>query len=154
MEQSRDFVKEFWEKIKEKGYKITSQRKYIIDVFLKLGGHVSAEDIFEEIKRKSKKDTQAKRIGIATIYRTLKILKNLGLASERDFGDGRVRYEVSSEHHDHLICKECGLTIEFMDEEIEQKQKYVAQKYGFLLVSHRHELIGICPNCLKKKSET
>lgn len=148
-----DFFKLFWDRIKEKGYKITSQRKYIIDIFLKLGGHVSVDDVFEEIKKRKNQDVQAKKIGIATIYRTLKMLKNLGLVSERHFGDGRARYEIISEHHDHLICKECGLTIEFLDQEIEERQKHIAQKYNFLLISHRHELLGLCQKCQKKKTK-
>lgn len=146
-----DIGKFFLDKIREKGYKITSQRKYIIDVFLKLGGHVSAEEVFEEIKKRKKlQDLKVKNIGIATVYRTLKMLKDIGFVSERDFGDGRARYEISSEHHDHLICKECGLTVEFLDQEIEERQKYIAQKHNFLLVSHRHELLGICPKCQKR----
>lgn len=148
-----DFFKFFWDKIKEKGYKITSQRKYIIDIFLNLGGHVSVEEVFEEIKKRKNRDIQAKKIGIATIYRTLKMLKNLGLVSERHFGDGRARYEITSEHHDHLICKECGLTVEFLDQEIEERQKYIAQKHNFLLISHRHELLGLCQKCQKKKTK-
>jgi Fur family ferric uptake transcriptional regulator len=129
--------------LKEKGIKLTSQRKIILDIFLKLGGHVSVEEIFHEIRKRKK------NIGLATIYRTFSLLKNVGLVSQREFGDGISRFEVVSSHHDHLICQKCGKVIEFKDERIEEIQEEVAKKFGFILISHRHELIGICPDCKK-----
>lgn len=154
MESKKDRKEKFREilnTIKKKGYKLTRQRKYIIDVFLDMGGHVSAEEIFDEIRKKRKDSQLAGQIGFATVYRTLKMLKKLGLVTERDFGEGKTRYEVVSEHHDHLICKSCGFTVEFFDREIENRQNIIAKKYGFSLISHRHELIGLCPKCRKAK---
>lgn len=157
-DMKEDDLDAFWSnirsKIREGGYRMTSQRRYILDIFLKLGGHVSAEDIFEEIKRKKRSQKGRRNIGLATIYRTLRILKSLGVVSERNFGDGRVRYEFLSDHHDHIICRECGVTMEFSDPEIEERQKHIAREHGFILLSHRHELVGICSCCQKKKSET
>ncbi len=127
--------------LKEKGIKLTSQRKIILDTFLRLGGHVSVEEIFQEIRKKKK------NIGLATVYRTFSLLKKAGLVSQREFGDGFSRFEVVSSHHDHLICQKCGKVIEFKDERIEDIQEEIAKKFGFVLISHRHELIGICSNC-------
>ena len=92
------------------------------------------------------------RIGYATVYRTLKLLKECGLAYERHFGDGVSRYEVAwdDEHHDHLICIDCGKIVEFEDEGIEKLQHDVAAKHGFTLVRHRLELYGMCPDCQAK----
>ena len=79
-------------------------------------------------------------------YRTLKVLVEAGLAHARDFGDGQTRYEVASDHHDHLICSKCGLVLEFEDDEIEVLQEKVAQRLGgFKIVQHRLELFGLCP---------
>jgi Fur family ferric uptake transcriptional regulator len=127
--------------LKDKRIKLTSQRKIILDIFLKLGGHVSVEEIFQEIRKKKK------NIGLATIYRTFSLLKNLGLVSQREFGDGFSRFEIVSSHHDHLICQKCGKVIEFKDERIEDIQEEIAKKFGFVLISHRHELVGICSDC-------
>lgn len=149
--RDKDFFKTVWKKVRKSGYKITSQRKYIVDVLFGLGGHISVEELFDEIRKRKKTDTIAGKIGIATVYRTLKILKMIGLVSERDFGDGRIRYEVISGHHDHLICTRCGLTIEFSDAEIEERQREIARKHSFFLVSHRHELLGICQDCYNKE---
>jgi len=146
------FLQDIIDKLKKRGYRLTNQRVLIIDTFLKMKGHVSAEDIFEEIQRTLRKKMMGK-IGLATIYRTMGMLKSIGVAVERNFGDGRVRYELISEHHDHLICQECGKVVEFFSPEIEEAQSKIAKKFGFILKSHRHELIGICPDCAKKMRE-
>jgi Fur family ferric uptake transcriptional regulator len=84
-------------------------------------------------------------IGYATVYRTLKLLVHAGLASVRQFGDGQSRFEVrSKEHHDHLICVECGYVVEFFNEEVEELQELVAREHGFTVERHKHELYGIC----------
>lgn len=139
-EITKDFIISF---LKKKKMKITSQRKAIIEIFLELGGHVSVEDIFYELRKRKK------NIGLATIYRTLSMLKEAGLVSERDFRDGRRRFEIVSEHHDHIICQKCGKVVEFKDETIEKIQEEISKRLGFVLISHRHELIGICEDCRK-----
>ncbi|MEM9194277.1 MAG: transcriptional repressor [Myxococcota bacterium] len=96
------------------------------------------------------------------MYRTLKLLRDSGLAHERHFGDGVSRYEVhhDDEHHDHLICTECGHIVEFEIEEIEHLQEKLASRKGFVLTKHRHELYGVCKEvaagkpCKKRHLET
>lgn len=144
MEEEKKITKDFIiSSLKKKKMKITSQRKAIIEIFLELGGHVSVEDIFHEIRKRKK------NIGLATIYRTFSMLKEAGLVSERDFRDGRTRFEIVSEHHDHIICQKCGKVVEFKDETIEKLQEEISKRLGFVLISHRHELIGICEDCRK-----
>ncbi len=118
----------------------TQQRETIVDEFLECRDHVSTDDLLEQSRKKNKK------IGYATVYRTLKLLVEAGLAQQRDFGDGQTRYEIVSQHHDHLICSKCGLVLEFEDDEIERLQEQVAQRLGgFKIVHHRLELYGLCP---------
>ena len=91
----------------------------------------------------------------ATVYRTLKLLAECGVASERRFGDGLSRYELADdgdEHHDHLICTNCGEITEFEDPRIEKLQDSIAVKHGFKLTSHKHEMYGICAKCLAAQS--
>jgi Fur family ferric uptake transcriptional regulator len=83
-------------------------------------------------------------ISIATVYRTVRLFEEAGILERHDFGDGRARYEAAPEaHHDHLIDVETGNVIEFVDPELEQLQKQIAEKLGFRLVDHRMELYGV-----------
>ena len=118
----------------------TQQRQVIVEVFLRSQEHVSAEDLLANIRKRHGK------VGYATVYRTLRLLVDGGLATARQFGDGQTRYEVAGAHHDHLICEACGLILEFEDTEIERLQEAVARKLGgFRVLRHKHELYGLCP---------
>ncbi|MEM7139075.1 MAG: transcriptional repressor [Myxococcota bacterium] len=129
------------------GLRSTGQRRVVTEEFFASHGHLSIEDLLEQVRRVEPK------IGYATVYRTLKLLKECGLANERHFGDGVSRYEVAweDEHHDHLICPQCEKIIEFEDAKIEELQKKVARRYDFELVSHKLELYGVCAECRKKR---
>lgn len=124
------------------GLKATRQRDRIVDVFLRSEGHVSIEDLLEKVRRADP------RISAATVYRTVKLLEEAGVADRRSF-EGRItRYEASTdEHHDHLICTVCGRIDEFENERIETLQDQVAETFGYEIVSHRHEIYGVCPDC-------
>ena len=128
------------------GLRSTEQRRVVTEEFFASDGHLSIEELLDQVRVKEP------RIGYATVYRTLKLLKECGLAYERHFGDGVSRYEVAwdDEHHDHLICSDCGKIVEFEDEGIEKLQHDVAAKHGFTLVRHRLELYGMCPDCQAK----
>ena len=93
-------------------------------------------------------------MGYATVYRTLKLLTECGVAFERKFGDGLTRYELADEesHHDHLICVECAKIIEFEEPKIEELQEAIAARYGFSLKSHKHEMYGTCATCQSRVS--
>lgn len=126
--------------------KLTHQRELILAAFLK-ADHITAEDLYREITRK-KKDHN---LGLATIYRTLNLFCEMGIAQQRQFGDSRTLYDNVSgkKHHDHLICTRCGGITEFESQPIERLQDEVARKNRFQITSHRLELYGICRNCQK-----
>jgi Fur family ferric uptake transcriptional regulator len=132
------------------GLRSTEQRRLVTEMFFASSEHLSIEDLLEKVR------VEEPKIGYATVYRTLKLLKECGLAFERHFGDGVSRYEVAwaDEHHDHLICLECEKIIEFEDEGIEELQHKVAARKGFKLVRHKLELYGVCGDCQAKKTKT
>jgi len=132
------------------GLKTTRQRDRILDVFVSAGRHLSAEELYLLIKKTDK------GIGYATVYRTLKLLGEAGLAHERRFEDGitRFEYNAAERHHDHLICTGCGRILEFEDEQIEELQRDVAKRNKFQVHSHKLELYGLCEVCQKKVART
>lgn len=134
-------LKERWtEYLATKRLNTTAQREAIVDQFFRAPEHISIDELLARVRRRHPK------VGYATVYRTLKLLVDSGLASERQFGDGQARYEVAGEHHDHLICAKCGLILEFEDDEIERLQERIAQRLGgFTVIRHRHELYALCP---------
>lgn len=122
----------------EKGLRITEQRRIIARVLSDAEDHPDVEKLHE---RSSAIDPG---ISIATVYRTVRLFEEAGILERHDFGDGRARYEAAPEaHHDHLIDVETGTVIEFVDPELEQLQKQIAEKLGFRLVDHRMELYGV-----------
>ncbi len=127
----------------QRGLRSTEQRRNIVDTFFATDGHISIEELLTVVKKSDP------RIGYATVYRTLKMLAESGVASERQFGDGFTRYEVAEEnaHHDHLICTRCGTIEEFEAPEIEVLQTRVSEEHGFEVSYHRHELYGTCRRC-------
>jgi Fur family transcriptional regulator, ferric uptake regulator len=135
----------FQDFITSKGLKTTRQRDVILDAFLSSDRHMSIEELYLKLRAKNP------RIGYATVYRTLKLFAESGIAREIQFGDGQTRYEhvAEGEHHDHLVCTRCGTIIEFENETIEKLQGEVADSYGFIIETHKLELYGICVKCRK-----
>lgn len=129
--------------LKKKGFKSTRQRDIIVTEFLKSKEHVTAEELYNRINKKHKD------IGLTTVYRTLKLLEVSGLAAAQIFADNLMRYEPLSEeeHHDHLICINCGSITEFEDPKMERLQKNIAGEFGFYIVNHRMEFYGYCRRC-------
>ena len=127
--------------LRRKGLKTTQQREAIVDAFLGATGHVALEDLLMNARKKHP------RVGLATVYRTVKLLEEAGLAASRQFGSGQTLYEVAERdraHHDHLICESCGFIHEFESDEIERLQTNAARRLGFNVLRHRHELFGLC----------
>ena len=132
------------ERCKQKGVKLTDQRKLIAQIMSDSHDHPNVDELY---KRVSKIDS---KISIATVYRTVKLFEESGILAKHDFKGRKARYEELNEgHHDHLIDIKSGEIIEFVDNEIEELQKKVAEKYGYKLVDHKLELYGI-----KKKNLT
>jgi Fur family transcriptional regulator, ferric uptake regulator len=132
------------EYLQRHGLKASRQRDIIADVFFKADGHLRVEELLQRVRAIDPKVSQA------TVYRTMKLLTECGLAAARNFLDGQTRYErsdQSGEHHDHLICTECGKIVEFVDERIEELQERVATSKGFTVTNHKMELYGLCADC-------
>ena len=145
-----EFAKEkeiFFAHLRNAGQKKTAQRELILEVFLKTEGHLSAEDLYNLVK------VEDPTVGFTTVYRTLKLLAECGLARVERLGDGRARYEhlYNHQHHDHLICTDCGQLIEFYSEVIEQKQDEIAAHYNFQPTRHSLRIWGVCVDCQAKR---
>lgn len=128
----------------ERGLKASRQRDIIAEVFFAAKGHLKVEQLMAEVHQ------QDAHVSQATIYRTLKLLVECGLAEPRHFLDGQTRYErgeADGEHHDHLICTQCETILEFVDPRIEQLQEEVAVRHGYVLRHHKMELYGLCSAC-------
>jgi Fur family transcriptional regulator, ferric uptake regulator len=124
----------------EKGLRTTEQRRLIVQAFFDTTEHLTIEELLDRVRALDS------RVGYATVYRTMKMLAEGGIANELHFGDGLTRYELADQdsHHDHLICEECGLIIEFEEPLIEELQHRVAASHNFEVLHHRHELYGRC----------
>jgi len=129
--------------ITQHNLKITKQRRAVLEAFLGIEDHISAEDLYKIVSAKEPK------IGLATVYRTLSLLTESGLAEELDFGEGQKRYEHKylHSHHDHMICTQCGKILEFQNPMIEKLQEDVAREHRFEMTSHKLDLFGLCSDC-------
>ena len=126
------------ERCKQKGVKLTDQRKLIAQTMSNSHDHPNVDELY---KRVSKIDS---KISIATVYRTVKLFEEAGILTKHDFRGEKARYEeLPDSHHDHLIDVQTGEIVEFVNEEIEKLQKTVAEKLGYQLLDHKLELYGI-----------
>ncbi|WP_205687640.1 Fur family transcriptional regulator [Clostridiisalibacter paucivorans] len=136
-------------KLKEKGYKLTTQRRVIYDVFAENSGdHLSPEEVYDKVKGKYPE------IGLATVYRTLQLLEELGLVYKLNFDDGCSRYEINLEnddnhHHHHLICLGCGRVIEVKLDLLENLEDAIEKEGEFEIVDHNVKFFGYCKDCKK-----
>jgi Fur family ferric uptake transcriptional regulator len=137
----------FREHIQKKGLKRTAQRDLILEVFLRTEEHLSSEDLYRLVKEEDP------TVGQTTVYRTLKLLTEAGLAREVRFGDNRTHYEhnYKHQHHDHMICSECGRIIEFYSAELEAIQDAMAAKHKFEVTQHLLRIIGLCAECQRAR---
>ena len=134
----------------KKQLKNTQQRLVILEAFLAIENHISLEELFWQLKK------EYPGIGYSTIYRTLQLLVEAGLAREIQFSDGITRFEhyYAHPHHDHLICLSCGKSIEFYHPEIEALQKNIIRQYQFQAEQHKLEIYGYCKKCLRNDAKT
>ena len=125
------------EKCKNKGVRLTDQRKIIAQVMSNSNDHPDVDELHKRVNIIDKK------ISIATVYRTVKLFEESGIVEKHDFKGGKARYEEApDEHHDHLIDINSGEIIEFVDKDIEILQNKMAKKLGYKLVDHKLELYG------------
>jgi Fur family ferric uptake transcriptional regulator len=125
------------------GLKWTRQRVQVAEAFLDTEGHLSAEDLYQSLT------SAGEKVGLATVYRTLRVLCDCGLAGEQRFHDGTVRYEhlYGHRHHDHLICIECGKILEFSSPDIETLYADIFRQNDFVVSDHQLDLYGVCREC-------
>jgi len=132
---------------RDNNYKLTAQRRDILDVLVgNSGKHFSAEELYAEVKKINPD------IGLATVYRTLELMCQLGIAHQLDFDTNYKRYELNLEgdHHHHLICVDCGKIVEFTDQDMEDFEKRLEKDYDFRIIDHNIKVFGYCKKCREK----
>ncbi|MBQ7478901.1 MAG: transcriptional repressor [Selenomonadaceae bacterium] len=135
------------QKLQERQHKMTPQRQIVLQIFLDHPGeHLSAEDVHGILR-----DNHSE-IGLATVYRSLELLSDLGILQKMEFGDGCSRYEVNAidpdtHHHHHLICTKCGKVTEFEDDLLENLEQDIESKSGFRIMNHQVKFFGYCKEC-------
>jgi Fur family transcriptional regulator, ferric uptake regulator len=136
----------FHRHLKRVGLKLTEQRDSILRTFLETRSHLSTDELYGLVKKKDS------RIGITTVYRTLKLLAACGLASEVAFHDGVARFEhqYNRRSHHHMVCTNCGASVEFFSPEIGRLEQEIGRKHRYLTTRHSFQIYGICENCRKK----
>lgn len=148
--QNSETEKFFIDFLATKKLRLTSQRRLIFNELMNRKSHIDIDELF--IKMKSLDSN----MGLATIYRTLKLLTESGILREVHFGNDKPLYEavIGREHHDHLICSSCGENIEFTDPTIESLQEKIAKKYEYKLTGHALYLTGLCKKCASKETKS
>lgn len=139
-------IDELKENLKEKGYKLTPQRRAILDIIIeKEGQHLTAEEIYDEVKK------ICPDIGLATVYRTVLLLEEVNVIYKLDLNDGCSRYELvhsDEEHrHHHLICDKCKKVIEVQDDLLEELEERIENSYKFKILDHSVKFFGVCSEC-------
>jgi len=148
MRKLKEETELFYAYLRQNGLKKTYQKDLILETFLNTEGHLSVEDIYALVKRKDKK------VGVVTVFRTLKSLVACGIAREITLGDGLTRFEHSYHHphHHHIVCTECHKAIEYVSPELERIQDEIIRKYRFHPIHHRFQTYGICEDCREQRT--
>jgi len=137
-------LSDFKQLLKENGLKFTIQREVILEMLYNSDEHLTPEGLHHLIQEKHPE----LGTGIATVYRTLSLLEDSEMVTSLSFGAQGKKYELGAkDHHDHIICTSCGNITEFVDEEIERRQKEITQSLGFVMQEHSMQIYGICKNC-------
>lgn len=142
-------LSDFKHLLKDNGLKFTIQREVILETLYNSDEHLTPEALHHLIQEKH----PDLNTGIATVYRTLSLLEDSDMVTSLSFGAQGKKYELGAkDHHDHLICTQCGAITEFVDEEIEERQKKIADALGFKMQEHSMQIYGICKSCQEKSS--
>ncbi|OON99962.1 MAG: transcriptional repressor [Epulopiscium sp. Nele67-Bin004] len=142
----------FKEKLKEKGCKLTTQRRAVLDILLEqYGNHLSTEEIYNCVK------VTYPEIGLATVYRTMQLFEKMGIIDKLNFDDGVSRFELKREEekhqHHHLICQHCNRVLEVEEDLLFDIEQEIAKKYKFQVTNHNVIFYGECENCIDKPEE-
>ncbi len=150
---SRESVREaeaiFHQHLRRVGLKQTGQRNTILRTFLETREHLSTDELHRLVKRKDA------GIGFTTVYRTLKLLAGCGLASEVAFHDGIARYEhqYNRRSHHHMVCTECGASVEFFSPEVGEIEQEIGRKHQYLTARHTFQIYGVCADCREDEAD-
>lgn len=144
MKNTIDVLKD---KLKETGFKITPQRRAIVEILLKNNHtHLSSEEIYDLVR------VDCPEIGLATVYRTMQLLDEIGAISKLNLDDGCIRYEIcldkeDSHNHHHLICKKCGKIMEAKEDLLDNIECEIQKLYNFEILDHDVKFYGLCEDC-------
>ena len=146
MKSAKDIFREY---LRDNGFLYSEQRGQILDIFLKTEKHPTTNDLYGLVRKKYPK------IGLATVYRTMKVICDAGLARETDFGGNirRFQHKYKHQHHDHLVCLKCGRITEVISPAIEKLQENLAKKHRFKALRYRMEIFGLCRTCKSKETQ-
>jgi Fur family peroxide stress response transcriptional regulator len=132
-------------KLKEGDYRITPQRLAVLKILAESVEHPSAEEIYGRVKK------DFPTTSLATVYKTLTVMKDVGELLEIGFSDGRTRYDGNNPHpHPHLVCTMCRKIIDTGSEALSHMTESLAEETGFRIIGHRLDFFGICPECQGK----
>lgn len=146
---NRDRFQAVLDKLLEKDYKLTPQRRIVVETFVENADkHLSAEDVYNLVKGRNPD------IGLATVYRTLDLLAELGVLQKINFGDGRSRFEFGEDlhHHHHMVCIICHTVTEFGEDFLDQLEEEIGGQTGFKVLDHELKFFGICAQCQEKEA--
>lgn len=143
-------IEKLKEELKLKGYKLTPQRRAIVNIIIQNeGSHLTAEELYDLVKK------ECPEIGLATVYRTIQLLEDIGIVFKINLDDGCNRYELVDEdeihQHHHLICRKCGKVIQVEEDLLDTIEKNVEKEYKFKIENHSLKFIGLCNECLRNK---
>jgi Fur family transcriptional regulator, ferric uptake regulator len=143
VQNSPEIIRRVRDEARRKGVRWTNQRQVIVETFIASSDHITVEELHHQVR------SIDRTISAATVYRTVNMLVEMGIASKNHFGTASATFEceVNKQHHDHLVCEKCGKITEFHNENIETLQETIAVQFGFELRHHRMELYGTCASC-------
>ncbi|WP_236860800.1 Fur family transcriptional regulator [Campylobacter porcelli] len=134
--------------LRDNGLKYTKQREVLLQTLYNNSEHFTPEQLYLHIKERY----PDLNVGIATVYRSLNLLEESGMVTSISFGAQGKKFELANKpHHDHMICRQCGVIVEFEDQVIEKRQLAIAKDNGFKLTGHIMQLYGVCSECSKQK---
>ncbi|ARR02142.1 MULTISPECIES: Fur family transcriptional regulator [Campylobacter] len=134
--------------LRDNGLKYTKQREVLLQTLYNNSEHFTPEQLYLYIKERY----PGLNVGIATVYRSLNLLEESGMVTSISFGAQGKKFELANKpHHDHMICRQCGVIVEFEDQIIEKRQLAIAKEHGFKLTGHIMQLYGVCGECNKQK---
>ena len=149
---SQNEIEKLKNNLKSKGYKLTPQRRAIVDIIIrKEGNHLTTEELYDSVKK------ECPEIGLATVYRTVQLLDELGVICKISLNDASNRYELIHEYenhqHHHLICSECGKIIEVEGDLLDSLEHSIEEKYNFFVKNHSVKFFGLCSDCSKNNHQ-